>query len=58
MTAKMTSLPTLAVVSGPAGSGKTTLAHRPGLREIVAFVNAGGSRRQPQAADDMCEPDS
>ncbi|SFF39181.1 hypothetical protein SAMN05421541_109487 [Actinoplanes philippinensis] len=32
--------PTLVVVSGPPGAGKTTLAHRPGLDEIVAF--AGG----------------
>jgi hypothetical protein len=28
MTRRMTSLPTLAVVSGPLGAGKTTLAHR------------------------------
>jgi phosphate starvation-inducible protein PhoH len=64
----MPSLPTLIVVSGPAGSGKTTLAHaiaaavahhafnpisldapslevdttggyRPGLDQIVAFIN-------------------
>jgi hypothetical protein len=36
----------------------TTDGYRPGLREMVAFVNAGGSRRQPQAADGVCEPDT
>jgi adenylate kinase family enzyme len=45
--------PTLIIVSGPAGSGKTTLAHaiasavgcRPGLDQIVAFVNGPARAR-------------
>ena len=37
-------MPTLIVVSGPMGSGKTTLAHkiRPSFGQILSFVNAVG----------------